>query len=54
MSRIDLLARGSNTKAEPEQKKRNTLTVTSIVLVLPPCGIPNLRQADLRPDLPGS
>jgi outer membrane protein, multidrug efflux system len=40
---------------DSEQKKNtNTNTFTcSILLVLPSCGIPNLRQADPGPDLPG-
>ena len=36
------------------EQKKNTITFTcSILLVVPSCGIPNLRQADPGPDLPG-
>ncbi len=39
---------------DSEQKKKNTITFTcSILLVLPSCGIPNLRQADPGPNLLG-
>ncbi len=37
----------------PDTEHQNTITFTcSILLVLPSCGIPNLRQADPGPDLP--
>jgi outer membrane protein, multidrug efflux system len=37
-----------------DAEQKNTITITcSILLVLPSCGIPTLRQADPGPDLPG-
>jgi outer membrane protein, multidrug efflux system len=39
---------------DTEQKKKNASTFTcSILLVLPSCGIPDLRRADPGPDRPG-